>query len=311
MKIVWILLLSSGLSVSSHFLMRGLRSDTARGAERTGHAANAGRQELARLRDQLAQVERETKRARKGVALVKDGAPSSTAFDNATTTEEIEAAFERYLAAHASTSTLDAPPTPDAMEAIPIPDIATMPIQDILKLFRIEQFGQTGAERLFQALRDNGRMDEYVEALQAEVDKDPSNPELRTALGIAYLQKLFGATPGPDSGVLAMEADMSFDKALELDSTNWRARYMKAVSLSNWPAFLGKTGEAIANFETLITQQETVDSRPEFAQTYLFLGNMYQQIGEPEKALAVWRQGHDLFPLSAELQTQLGLLEQD
>jgi hypothetical protein len=42
---------------------------------------------------------------------------------------------------------------------------------------------------------------------------------------------------------------------------------------------------------------------------YLFLGNIYQQNGEMERAIATWRAGLELFPDHEELRKQLELAE--
>ena len=74
---------------------------------------------------------------------------------------------------------------------------------------------------------------------------------------------------------------------------------------SNWPAFLGKSGEAIRHFEILVEQQSRSATRPEFSQTYLILGNMYLDTGKHEQALQVWRDGLALFPDDEELRRQI------
>ncbi len=83
----------------------------------------------------------------------------------------------------------------------------------------------------------------------------------------------------------------------------------KAVSLSNWPAFLGKQPEAIRQFEILRQQQASGTAQSSHAQTYYYLGNMYQQTGEPDKALATWRDGLARFPDYEPLRRQLAFSE--
>lgn len=167
------------------------------------------------------------------------------------------------------------------------------------------------AELMFQELRDAGRIDDFLAWIQDMAANDPKNPELQVALGVAYLQKLFdlgGASP--EVGDLATQADLAFDRALELDPGNWDARFTKAVALSNWPAFLGRQPEAIAQFETLLAQQQLSPPDPQYAQTYLFLGNMYVQTGERAKAIETWRDGLARYPDDAALLEQLRLAGQ-
>ena len=81
------------------------------------------------------------------------------------------------------------------------------------------------------------------------------------------------------------------------------------MALSNWPEFLGKTGEAIRQFETLVAQQEEQTAKPHFAQTYFILGNMHQRKGDSQTALEVWRRGLALFPDDEDLREQIRVNE--
>jgi hypothetical protein len=46
-------------------------------------------------------------------------------------------------------------------------------------------------------------------------------------------------------------------------------------------------------------------SQPEFAQAYVFLGNEYQKIGQPDKAAATWQIGLTKFPNDPTLQKKI------
>ena len=183
---------------------------------------------------------------------------------------------------------------------------ASLPLEELLQAaLELEAF-VPDSERVYQELRDAGRMDELLEGLEARVDADPSNPELRITLGIAYLEKLFGLTSvNIEAGRLAMQADASFDRALELDPGSVRGRFSKAVALSNWPPFMGKTGAAIEEFKLLVEQTEKGLVPEPKSEPYLFLGNLYLRNGEREKALQTWRNGLQRFPNDAALQAQI------
>jgi tetratricopeptide (TPR) repeat protein len=154
-----------------------------------------------------------------------------------------------------------------------------------------------------------GLLDELVALYEKQASENPNDPKAQTALGNAYLQKIFNGAQGPEAGIWGTKADKAFDRALALDDHNWEARFTKAVSLSNWPAFLGKQPEAIANLETLVQQQSQGTLKPEYAQTYLILGNLYKQTGKNDQALAMWQQGLALFPEMAEFQKQIQLAQ--
>lgn len=221
---------------------------------------------------------------------------------------EIAAALERWHAAHPAAERAAAGERVAARTLAPGErDLASIPMAEIVGVLAGEGFGSDDEQELFQELRELGRIDEYVAAIEALAAADPENADLQVALGHAYLQKLFGMGNSPEVGPVAMKSDAAFDRALEIDDQNWGARFSKAVSLTNWPAFLGRGPEAIEHFEILLEQQATQPVRPEFAMTYLFLGNMQQAGGKREEALATWRAGLELFPDRAELRNAIDL----
>jgi len=185
-------------------------------------------------------------------------------------------------------------------------DLADTSMETLVQFF-LKEGGTLDSTLMFEELRDSGRIDEFLAWIQEMAAKDPQDPQLQVALGVAYLQKLFDVGRTPEAGALAMQADQAFDAALALDPQNWDARFTKAVALSNWPAFLGRQPEAISEFKTLIAQQELAAPNPQHAQTYLYLGNMYVQTGEKQKAIEVWKNGLALYPEDADLLEQLRL----
>lgn len=165
------------------------------------------------------------------------------------------------------------------------------------------------SERIWEKARDAGAMDELLEAFEDAAEGEPNNAEVQAQLGAAYIQKLRLLPQGPESGPLAMKADASFDRSLKLDDHNWTARFMKATSLTFWPAAFGKQPEAIKHYEILIEQQEKSKLQPGFAETYVFLGNIYAQQGKMDKAQDIYKKGLALFPSHAELKKKLEMAE--
>ena len=70
----------------------------------------------------------------------------------------------------------------------------------------------------------------------------------------------------------------------------------------------GKQGEAIRHLEILRQQQEALPPQEQFAQTYVFLGNLYQSQNDIGKASEVWKAEADLFPESRDLQKRVAAL---
>jgi tetratricopeptide (TPR) repeat protein len=163
-------------------------------------------------------------------------------------------------------------------------------------------------ERLWKEAHEAGKTRELIGLLEARAKADPRNAELQFELANAYLQPITqGEVAGIEAGTWSMKADAAFDAVLALDEDHWDARFGKAVSYSFWPPIFGKQQAAIDHFEILLGKQGGMAPRPEFAQTYLFLGNMYEQTGDAAKARETWNLGLSAFPQDRGLRQRLGL----
>lgn len=243
-------------------------------------------------------AELEAHAASAGASQVDDG--------RRTAVDAVDAAVARWMEANGA-PTGATRPAGDSKAAAPQGPYASYADADIETImdFLLRSGSRLDSQQFWQMLSEEGRTQEVVAEYERLAAEDPSNPDLQVALGGAYLQQLFGERNTPVAGTLAMKADGAFSRALELNPDHWEARFTKAIALSNWPAFLGKSGEAIQNFEQLVEQQKAMPARDEFAQTYLYLGNMYQQTGDMKQALATWRAGLELFPGNETLLEQL------
>lgn len=172
-----------------------------------------------------------------------------------------------------------------------------------------EPLDSAARQEAWKKLEAAGLAQEAIAWFEEQAEQDPTNPDKRVEVGEAYLLHLQEVGNGPMAGVLATKADRAFDAALEIDSGHWNARFNKAVALSFWPPVFGKQTEAIRQFERLVEQQDPGDHSPKLAQTHLLLGNMYQQLGQQEKAQAAWQLGARLFPQNQALAHQLELIE--
>src|SRR5207302_1575250 len=120
---------------------------------------------------------------------------------------------------------------------------------------------------------------EEVSGLERAIESanDPQTAEYAAALGEAYMKKCATMTDVREQAILAMKADKTLETALNMDPSNWEARFIKAVGMSYWPANLNKSGEVVEQFLTLIQQQEAQPKEPQFAQPYLWLGKEYEK----------------------------------
>jgi len=258
---------------------RGATPDTA-GLERTLEELGA---EQARLAERLAALA---------------SAPAVPAASTRAPALDLDAAIAAYMARELGSPADDAPgaagAAPSGLESAAIAE-------------RILSGAVTGEEleRLWHTLRQEKKIDGVLAEIERQAGLAPHNPDLQNELGKAYIQKLFDAGVGPMAATWGEKADQAFDRALALDDTHWEARFQKAMALSNWPEFLGKRGESLRQFETLIAQQERAAPERQHALSYFFLGNLYDQGGDHEKALATWRRGATRFPEDRRLAGKL------
>jgi len=157
----------------------------------------------------------------------------------------------------------------------------------------------------WNGLRDAGQIDQAISELEQRMANDPQTAEYAAALGEAYMKKCATMTDVREQAILAMKADKTLETALNMDPSNWEARFIKAVGMSYWPANLNKSGEVVEQFLTLIQQQEAQPKEPQFAQPYLWLGKEYEKAGQAEYAAQVWQRGAALFPENKELQNKV------
>jgi hypothetical protein len=157
----------------------------------------------------------------------------------------------------------------------------------------------------WQQLRQNGKLNQAIAAMEQGLTNQPTAVEYPAALGQAYLHKCATTQDVREQGILAMKADQVFDTALALDPANWEAGFFKAAALSNWPAEMNRGPEVIQRFTQLIEQQEAVASQPHFAQSYLWLGEQYRKSGRTDYADQVWQRGAALFPSDQALQQKV------
>jgi tetratricopeptide (TPR) repeat protein len=159
---------------------------------------------------------------------------------------------------------------------------------------------------ILKKLVESGKIDEAISELEQRVASDPGNAAYQTLLGQANLEKAVAMQDGnPDKVILVMQAMKSFDAALSLDPANWEARFTRTAVMSHYPAEMNKGQEVIDQFTQLINQQEAQTPQPQFARTYVALGDQYQKLGQNDYALATWQAGAQLFPGDKTLRKRL------
>jgi tetratricopeptide (TPR) repeat protein len=258
-------------------------------------AAPAGDAEAQHLRRDVDDLRRQLAELRAAPAPATAAAPTDarTVLPQLTD-EQIESALSRYLAARGGKLPMAA--SGDGTDGGAVDVTATL-----AQLRGKSDFWSHSD--LYRRLFAAGKMDELIAAFEDYAAQNPKDVQAQMDLGNAYLAYLqMDSTKYP----LSAKADAAFDRVLAIDENHWAARFTKAVSYTFYPDFLGKGPEAISHFERLIKQQQDMPPRPEFAQTYFFLGNLLESRKEPERARQIWEQGLRLHPNDENLRKKLG-----
>lgn len=197
------------------------------------------------------------------------------------------------------------PPEADAPQVLPVlagtGPVASAAIATLVAPTATYQEKQAA----FAKLRDSGKLDLAITELEQRMGADPKTPEYPATLGQAYLQKAGSLNDMREQGILGMKADQTFEAALQLDPTNWEASYWKATAMSYWPDMLNKTRETAQQFIDTIHIQEARTPQPEYARTYIQLGDYYKNHGQADYAAQIWKRGLTHFPNDGELTQRL------
>jgi tetratricopeptide (TPR) repeat protein len=198
--------------------------------------------------------------------------------------------------------------TPVVAPSLPPPTIqpaVAVSFSPVVQTLVSRQASYAQKQAAWKQLLDQQQLDPAITELERATKDDPKKAEYPAALGIAYVEKLRTLQDFREQSLVAIKADQTFDQALELDPSNWDARFWKALSLSYWPAGLNKSNEIIDNFVTLVEQQEKQAPQPQFAQTYVLLGEQYQKAGYGDYAKETWQRGATMFPSDSTLRGKL------
>lgn len=297
MKAGPLLLATIPLSVAAGVL--ALRAGPA--AERDGSAGETARA-LADLEQALARAGAENARLAEQLearrAPGSGGPETGPAGGDGARPEAIQRTLEAWLAENLRPAPRPAPRQATEEEEI----LSGLGTDELLAL--LESADGAARSRIWNALGQAGRIQELLAALEARA-QEPGNVAARLLLADGSMHARAFARDLLESWGLAERADELLGEVLALDPAHFEARYEKGLALAEWPAYLGRTREAIEHFEFLCAEGARSGLRPEHARIYLYLGSLLQQSGAAAQALDVWREGLGLFPDDADLRARL------
>jgi tetratricopeptide (TPR) repeat protein len=208
----------------------------------------------------------------------------------------------------------DSPPPAPMVVAAPAPEPPAPPVpapglavaDAIARLDEVGHWSEEG-RALWKQLAAAGLLDEAVAFYRARAEAAPGDADAQADLGDALAQQSHETRSALEQAELARLADLAYDAALAANPQHWRARFHKAVSYTFWPAVMGKQGAAIDHFQQLIEQQSAQFPQPGYEKTYLYLGNLYAQLGQMDQAHEVWKKGLAVFPSDPALLAAMGM----
>ena len=147
------------------------------------------------------------------------------------------------------------------------------------------QASQDEQLQFWEQARTSGHLAEVITELEEEVAGDEGAISARMDLAEAYTIKLLGVPAGPEKGLYAAKAEGLWKEVLKLEPNHYAAQYSIASSLSRYPEFLNRTGDAINEFEKAIAIQEQDGSEVDNPNAYLELSRLHLRDSNPVAAL--------------------------
>ncbi len=159
--------------------------------------------------------------------------------------------------------------------------------------------------RFWKMARTTGVVDELITDLEGKVKEKPTDIDSRMNLADAYVAKLLSIPGGPEQGVWAMKAETQWKTVVKQDENHWGANYSIAESWSWYPEQLGKTPDAIKQFEKVRKIQDGMTPDKQHANTYLRLSMLYNRQNNTKKAREALVAGIERHPEHEQLRKAL------
>ncbi len=147
--------------------------------------------------------------------------------------------------------------------------------------------------------QEAGRLDKAIATMEQAVKEHPENSTAYFLLG-NYIGAHAQRTKGYGGIFRAIEqAFLMWDKALELDSNNFEARFTRGAWSVSVPKFVGRLETGINDLELMVEvlqRAPDVESQAQLANAYYYLGTGYQKKGAVEEAKRAYKKVLDTDP---------------
>jgi hypothetical protein len=153
----------------------------------------------------------------------------------------------------------------------------------------------------FEQMRNSEVINEIIAEQERKTPLESDDIPAHMNMAQLYVAKLYSSSVGPEMGFWAGKAEQRWRQVLELDPGHLDAQYQLAFSLSQYPDFLNRTGEAIREYEKVVELQRNLEPQPHQARAYLELFRLYQKRGDQANAYDAIREGLERFPDNEQL----------
>lgn len=153
----------------------------------------------------------------------------------------------------------------------------------------------------WEELRSSDEINDIIAQQENNTPLDSDDIQSHMNLAQLYIAKLYSSSVGPEMGLWAGKAEERWRAVLQLEPEHRDAQHSLAFSLSQYPDFMNKTGEAINEYEKVVAIQRDMDPSPGQVNVYLELFRLYQKRGDQANAYDTIQEGLERFPDNQEL----------
>jgi tetratricopeptide (TPR) repeat protein len=135
--------------------------------------------------------------------------------------------------------------------------------------------------------KNTGQFDKAISAMEQAVEEHPESSDAYAQLGIMLGEKAQRMRDYMALMEIAARIFSLWDKALELDSNNFMARFYRGAWAVNMPKSMGQLEKGIGDLEIIaqaLEQSPDPSSKEQLVEAYQYLADGYQKNGEYGKA---------------------------